>query len=92
MITCKQLAEIFKKNEIDFFTGVPDSTFKDFMSYLNDEHGKTLTNLIQPSECEAIAAAAGYHLATGKIPVVYMQNSGLGKCVNPLTSLCDRRS
>lgn len=34
--------------------------------------------------------AAGYHLATGKIPVVYMQNSGEGNIVNPLLSLTDK--
>jgi len=90
MITCQKLYEILQKNNLDFFTGVPDSTFKDFMSFLEDEHGKSLTNIIHASECEATAAATGYHLATGKVPVVYMQNSGLGKCVNPLTSLCDR--
>jgi len=33
--------------------------------------------------------AAGYHLATGKLALVYMQNSGLGNSVNPLLSLCD---
>ena len=41
-------------------------------------------------ECEAIAIATGYYLATKKFGIVYMQNSGLGKTVNPLTSLCDR--
>jgi phosphonopyruvate decarboxylase len=39
------------------------------------------------NECEAIAIAAGYHMATGKVGVVYLQNSGLGKTVNPITSL-----
>jgi phosphonopyruvate decarboxylase len=31
--------------------------------------------------------ATGHYLATGGIPLVYMQNSGLGNVVNPLTSL-----
>ena len=48
-----------------------------------------MKNLVACNECEAIALAAGYHLATNKIGVVYMQNSGLGKTVNPLTSICD---
>ena len=34
--------------------------------------------------------AAGYHLATGRIPVVYMQNSGEGNTINPLASLTDK--
>jgi phosphonopyruvate decarboxylase len=90
MITCEQLFEIFNKNGINFFTGVPDSTFKDWMTFLADEHEKRLTNRIAPSECEAIAFASGYNVSTGNIPIVYMQNSGLGKCVNPLTSLADK--
>jgi len=42
------------------------------------------------SEGEAIGIATGYYLATGKIPIVYMQNDGLCNAMNPLTSLCDR--
>lgn len=89
MFSCENLFQIFKKNNLLFFTGVPDSTFKDWMSFLADEHGERLTNIIACNECEATAVAAGYHLSTGKIGVVYMQNSGEGKTVNPLTSLCD---
>ncbi|VVB82564.1 Sulfopyruvate decarboxylase [uncultured archaeon] len=90
MITCEQLFEIFKKSDLTYFTGVPDSTFKDWMSFLEDENGKRLVNRIAPSECEAIAFASGYNLATGKIPIIYMQNSGFGKTINPLTSLADK--
>ncbi len=43
------------------------------------------------NECEAIAIVSGYHLATGKIGVVYLQNSGLGKTVNPITSLAHQK-
>lgn len=89
MISCENLFEIFKKNDLLFFTGVPDSTFKDWMKFVADEHGERLTNIIACNECEATAIAAGYHLATGKVGIVYMQNSGEGKTVNPLTSLCD---
>ncbi len=86
---CEELYNVFKKNDITFFSGVPDSTFKDWMKFLADEHGNRLTNIIACNECEATANAAGYHLATGKIGVVYMQNAGEGKTINPLTSLCD---
>ena len=41
------------------------------------------------SQGSAISLAAGYHLATKKYPIVYMQNSGFGNAVNPLLSLCD---
>ena len=90
MISCENLFGVFKKNNFLFFTGVPDSTFKDWMKFLADEHGERLTNIIACNECEAIAIAAGYNLATGKIGVAYMQNAGEGKTVNPLTSLCDK--
>lgn len=89
MISCEKLFEVFRKNGLLFFTGVPDSTFKDWMNFLADMHGERLTNVVACNECEATAIAAGYHLATGRIGVVYMQNSGEGKTVNPLTSLCD---
>jgi len=90
MISCKDLYTIFKRNDLTFFTGVPDSTFKDWMNFLADEHGKKLTNIVSCNECEATANCVGYYLATGKIGIVYMQNSGLGKCVNPVVSLLDK--
>ncbi len=34
--------------------------------------------------------ACGYHLATGKVALVYLQNSGQGNTINPLLSLADR--
>ena len=90
MISCENLFQIFKNNDLTFFTGVPDSTFKDWMKFLNDEHGNKLTNIIATNECESAAISVGYYLATGKIGVVYMQNSGLGKTVNPTTSLLSK--
>jgi phosphonopyruvate decarboxylase len=91
MIEPKKLFEIFKKNGLTFFSGVPDSTFKGWMSFLESgDSKKSLKNIISVNECEATAVCAGYHLSTGNVAVLYMQNSGLGKCVNPLTSLCDR--
>lgn len=59
------------------------------MKFLSRHHGEKLTNIIACNECEAMALVAGYHLATKRVGVVYMQNSGEGKVVNPLTSLCD---
>jgi phosphonopyruvate decarboxylase len=86
----EKLFLIFERQELTFFSGVPDSTFKGWMSFLSEAHGRKLTHLIACNECEAVALAAGYHLVTGKIGTVYLQNSGEGKTVNPLTSLCDR--
>jgi len=89
MISCDEIFEVFRRNDLTFFTGVPDSTFKGWMTFLEEKHGKELTQIIAANECEATAIATGYHLSTGKVAVVYMQNSGLGKTVNPITSLCD---
>ena len=89
MISCQDFFDILNKYDLSFFTGIPDSTFKEWMKFLVDKDEVVLKNLVACNECEAVALAAGYHLATNKVGVVYMQNSGLGKAVNPLTSLCD---
>ena len=73
--------------EFDFFAGVPDSQLKALCSYLYDEYGVSNRHVIAANEGNAVALAAGYHLATGKTPVVYLQNSGLGNIVNPVASL-----
>lgn len=72
---------------IDFYCGVPDSLLKDFCAYVSTHTSKE-KHLISANEGNAVATAAGYHLATGKNSMVYLQNSGLGNIVNPLMSLC----
>lgn len=74
---------------IDFFAGVPDSLLKNICAYISD-HLDNRHNIIAANEGGAVGVAAGYHLATGKIPVVYMQNSGEGNIINPLASLTDK--
>ena len=71
----------------DFFVGVPDSQLKPLCNYLMQNFGVGDKHLIAANEGNAVGLAAGYHLATGKVPVVYMQNSGEGNVVNPLLSL-----
>lgn len=74
---------------ISFFAGVPDSLLADFCAYIDDQCSDD-QHLITANEGNAIAVAAGYHLSSGYYPAVYMQNSGLGNCINPLTSLTDK--
>ena len=74
---------------IDFYTGVPDSLLKNICAYITD-HSSRKKNIIAANEGGAVGLAAGYHLATGRIPLVYMQNSGEGNTVNPLMSLTDK--
>ncbi len=72
----------------DFFTGVPDSQLKALCDYLMDRYGiDSKHHVIAANEGNCTALAAGYHLATGKVPVVYMQNSGEGNIINPVASL-----
>lgn len=89
MISCESFFNILKKKGFNFYTGIPDSTFKDWMNFLADNDAINLQNVVACNECEAIALAAGFNLATNKVGLVYMQNSGLGKAINPLVSLCD---
>ncbi len=72
----------------DFYTGVPDSQLKALCNYLMDAYGiNPKHHIIAANEGNCTALAAGYHLATGRIPVVYMQNSGEGNMINPAASL-----
>jgi len=89
MISCQKFYDFLIKNNIDFFTGVPDSLLKDFCAYITDNTPEK-NNIIAANEGNGIALAAGHYLATGKFGLVYMQNSGLGNTINPLTSLADQ--
>ena len=89
MIRPEFFVETLKEYGIDFFAGVPDSLLKNICAYIQDnvdEHH----NIIAANEGGAMGLASGYHLATGRIPVVYMQNSGEGNIINPLASLTDK--
>lgn len=89
MVRPQFFIDTLKAHDIDFFAGVPDSLLKNICAYITDnlpaDH-----NIIAANEGGAMGIAAGYHLATGKVPVVYMQNSGEGNIINPLASLTDK--
>jgi len=73
---------------VDFFTGVPDSLLKEFCLCIDDRIYRD-KHIITANEGNAVALATGYYLAQKSLPLVFMQNSGLGNAVNPLLSLCD---
>ncbi len=76
----------------DFYAGVPDSQLKPLCNYLINTYSINNKNhIIAANEGNATALAAGYHLATGKVGVVYMQNSGEGNVINPLASLLNEK-
>lgn len=89
MIRPKYFIDTLGAHGINFFAGVPDSLLKNICAYISD-HLDERHNIITANEGGAIGLAAGYHLATGKIGCVYMQNSGEGNIINPLASLTDK--
>lgn len=86
MIQPKAFIDALAKDGVDFFAGVPDSLLKNLCAYITDNVSRE-KNIIAANEGNAVGLAAGYHLATGKVGCVYMQNSGEGNIVNPLLSL-----
>lgn len=82
-----KVEEFVKIIGAEFYTGVPDSQLKPLCNYLMNHYGISGQHVIAANEGNCTALAAGYHLATGKTPVVYMQNSGIGNIINPVASL-----
>lgn len=86
MVNQNELFDALCDMGVDFFTGVPDSLLNDFCLYMTNN----LTDrqhVMAANEGNAIGIAAGHYMATGKLPLVYMQNSGIGNATNPLLSL-----
>jgi phosphonopyruvate decarboxylase len=88
MIDPEELYECLYHSGVQFYTGVPDSLLKSFSSFLS-ETVDAGHHVIAANEGGAVSLAVGNFLATGAIPVVYLQNSGLGNTINPLLSLAD---
>ena len=85
MIKAKSLIDILKRNNSNFFTGVPDSVLKELSLYLQNKTKKN--HIIASNEGSAISIGIGHYLSTKKIPCIYMQNSGLSNALNPLISI-----
>ena len=88
MIAPERLYNAFNACKVGFYAGVPDSLLKDFLDYLIDTHPEQ-KHVISANEGCAVGIASGYYLVTDTVPVIYMQNSGIGNAVNPLISLAD---
>lgn len=86
MVNQEKLFKSLGEIGVNFFTGVPDSLLNDFCLYLCKNYGND-RHIMAANEGNAVAIAAGHYMATGEIPVVYMQNSGIGNAANPLLSL-----
>jgi phosphonopyruvate decarboxylase len=79
-----------KEIGVSFFAGVPDSLLKEFCACVSEQSGQD-THLITANEGGAIALGIGHYLGTGNIPMIYLQNSGLGNIVNPVLSLASEQ-
>lgn len=89
MIDQAKFVQSLVDNGVEFFCGVPDSHLNGFCCYLAD-NAPRFQNIIAANEGSAIALASGYYFSTGTVPLVYMQNSGMGNALNPLVSLVDK--
>lgn len=81
----KKLAEYIKQIGIELYAGVPDSTLRALCNEFNKD--KDIRHYTTADEGAAVALAMGEYLASGRAGCVYMQNSGIGNIVNPITSL-----
>ena len=79
-----ELYHDYRREGYDFFVGVPCSYLKPFLNEL--ERDKTMAYIPATREDVALSIAVGAHMA-GRKPIVYLQTSGLGHLVNPITSL-----
>ncbi len=74
------------RHGIRLVTGVPDSLLKELCAEIQSTL-PAAQHQVAPSEGAAIGLAIGHYLATQQPAMVYLQNSGLGNIVNPVTSL-----
>ena len=88
MINVDSLINLLKKNDSNFFTGVPDSVLKELSSSLQS---KDKNHIIATNEGSAVSLGIGHYLSTKKMPCIYMQNSGLSNALNPLISIAHKR-
>ena len=88
MLDCQDFYAMLRDAGVGSYAGVPDSLLKDFCAYVTDNVPGT-AHVITANEGAAIALSAGRYLASGRVGLVYLQNSGLGNILNPVTSLVD---
>lgn len=88
MISCNFFYRALQDNGVRYFTGVPDSLLKQICAFITAEVADD-RHIIAANEGNAVALATGHYMATGELPLVYLQNSGMGNITNPLISLAD---
>jgi len=73
LIKIKSLINILKKNNSNFFTGVPDSVLKELSIYLQPKNKRQ--HVIASNEGAAVSIGIGHYLSTKRIPCIYLQFS-----------------
>ncbi len=89
MIEPEFLYDILLQEGVEYYAGVPDSLLKQFCSFVSCRVPEE-NHVIAANEGAAAGLAVGYHLATGQVPAIYLQNSGFGNVINPVLSIADK--
>ena len=82
----KFIQELINYGHTNFY-GVPDSLMSSFSKSLQLDFNNQVNHIITQNEGAAVGIAIGEYVSTKKISVIYLQNSGIGNIINPLTSL-----
>jgi len=85
----KEFIDKLEKHGVEFFAGVPDSLLNALCLELMNTDTSQVKIGVNEGSC--LALASGHYMATGNVPCVFMQNSGLGNIVNPYTSLAHEK-
>jgi phosphonopyruvate decarboxylase len=85
----KKFLDELCRSGVTFYSGVPDNINSGFCHQLDTVNNITHVNV--PHESHAVALAAGHNIKTDQIGLVYLQNSGLGNIINPVTSICEQQ-
>jgi len=83
----KKFVEALSGIGIDTFLGVPDSLMSSLSKHLELSKNINTSHKILHNEGGAVGYAIGKYISNKKISAVYLQNSGLGNIINPITSL-----
>jgi len=86
MISPTDFVRCLQDADVGAISGVPDSSLSPLIRAI-EELWPAERHLIAPNEGAAIGHLIGNYLATGRVGVTYLQNSGLGNAINPLVSL-----
>ena len=80
------VTKLYKINITNYF-GVPDSLMSSLSKYFELDKPQEINHKILHNEGGAVGLAIGRYAANKELSAVYLQNSGFGNILNPITSL-----